>query len=147
MKTQTKKDVKKLTWLLAFLILIGLYNTQAILSPAVAEAPGERYTYLPQNPDKEFLTIPEQIMAIARERGFEDYQYLINLAWCESRFDTKATNLNKGHSLDAGIFQWNMFYHPEIGIDCALNIRCATIKTIEAINAGHKDWWVCDKYL
>jgi len=89
--------------------------------------------------------IEEQIRQIAKEENFKWEDYLVRLAYHESRFNPYATNLNKGYSLDAGVFQINQKYHPEVGLKCSFDVKCATLWTIKQINAGNQHWWVANK--
>ena len=88
--------------------------------------------------------IEEQIWEIAEEHNFKWKDYLIRLAKCESSLDPNAINDNGKYGKDWGLFQWNDYYHPEMK-DCAMEIECSTIATMNAINAGKQSMWVCDK--
>jgi hypothetical protein len=138
----TPKQFKK--FLLALILITGLLY---LTIPVVVAAPYGTYLHFPDSPDKADPTVPEQIRIIAHQKGFEYPDYLVDLSYCESRWNTTAINLNGGHSLDVGVMQWNMKYHPEVGIKCALDVNCAVSKAIEAINAGKQGMWVCDRLI
>lgn len=146
-RKQKNKEIKILVWIMLLIALVGFYNKHNIKVLEAAKAPEARNAFLPINPDKTEMTIPEQIRAIAYKEGFKWPDYLVRLAECESMFNPKATNLNNGHSLDAGLFQINQYYHPDVGLDCSLDVECATKWTMEQINAGRQSMWVCDKYI
>jgi hypothetical protein len=88
-----------------------------------------------------------QIRAIAKEMNFKWTDYLVKLAYCESRLDPKATN-NKGNnpktSYDRGLFQYNSHWQKVVSDDCAYDVRCSTLKTIELINNGKQHLWACN---
>lgn len=88
-----------------------------------------------------------QIRAIADEMGFKWTDYLVKLSNCESGLNPKAvSNQNRNGSRDYGLFQWNDKMPPlEITKDCAMDLDCSTRKTIEAINLGKQNHWMCDK--
>jgi len=112
-----------------------------------AKAPYERQNNtFPIAGDRE-LTVADRILVEANKADFKWKSYLLKLAYCESRFDEYATNMNGGHSLDRGVFQWNKKYHPEISDECAFSVECSTKKTMEAINAGKQSMWMCDKLI
>ena len=89
-------------------------------------------------------SVEEQIRDIAEEMNFEYTDYLIRLAICESSLNPNNYLVNKNGTVDIGLYQWNMYYHPEVTIACATDLRCSTLKTMEAINNGNQGWWVCD---
>lgn len=88
-----------------------------------------------------------QIRAIADEMDFKWPDYLVRLAYCESRLDPKALN-DKGNtpanSYDRGLFQFNSYWQKKVSDDCAYDVRCATETTIKMINAGQQHLWACD---
>lgn len=90
----------------------------------------------------------EKIREIAEEYNFRWTDWLIRLAKCENRtLDTKAIN-DKGNtpagSIDRGIFQINDFWHSEVSNECAYDLRCSTIWTMQRVNAGYQSEWVCN---
>ncbi len=91
-------------------------------------------------------SVEEQIRLIAAEKDFKWPDYLVRLANCESKLNPKAINdKNRNGSIDWGLFQWNSELPPiPITKDCAMDVRCSTEKTIEAINMGLQDHWVCN---
>ena len=90
----------------------------------------------------EELSVEEKIRKIAKENNFRWTDYLVRLAYCESRFDPKALG-DSGKS--RGLFQIHSGYHPDVSDEQAYNIRFATEFAIKAINEGHQEWWTCDK--
>ena len=88
--------------------------------------------------------VEKQIRAIAQEADFKWPDYLVKLAYCESRFD----KLAKGDSgKSRGIFQIHKDYHPEITDKQAFDIDYATRWTIKQINAGRQHLWTCDRII
>lgn len=144
---QKQKEIKIILWIIALIALIGFYSKHIDFIVEASENDTAINVRLPDNPDKQELTAQDRVLITAQKKGFNNTEYLLNLIWCESRFDEYAYNLNKGHSLDLGIMQWNMHYHPEIGMECAMNIECAVSHAIDAINAGKQRMWVCDKLI
>jgi len=95
--------------------------------------------------DIEKQSIPRQIRIYAHQEKFNDVDYLLKLARCESRFDPYALNGNNGHSIDRGVFQINKHYHPEVSTECAMNTECATKWTIDMLKRDQHWQWSCDK--
>ena len=93
------------------------------------------------------LSVPEQISEIANEKGFKWTDYLIRLAFCESRFKTDARNDNGYYGTDRGLFQINDFFHPEVSTACADDLKCATEWTMWRINSGYQHEWACNKII
>lgn len=89
-----------------------------------------------------------QIRAIADEKDFKWPDYLVRLAFCESRLDPKALN-TKGNtpadSYDRGLFQYNSYWQKQVSDECAYDVRCATETTIRMINEGKQHLWSCDR--
>jgi hypothetical protein len=94
------------------------------------------------------LTVEQQIRQIAKEENFQWTDYLVRLAYCESRLDPNATN-TEGNSagIDRGVFQINSFYHSEVSDEQAFDVDYATRWTINMINEGRQTEWVCDKLI
>ena len=91
--------------------------------------------------------IQKQILAIAREQNFKWPDYLLKLAYCESRFNPKARNDNGRYGMDRGLFQINNKYHPQITDKQADDVRFATLWTMEKINNGYQHLWSCNKII
>src|SRR3990167_697489 len=91
--------------------------------------------------------IQKQIIAIAKEQNFKWPDYLLKLAYCESRFNPKARNNNGRYGMDRGLFQINNKYHPQITDKQADDVRFATLWTMEKINKGYQHLWSCDKMI
>ena len=60
-----------------------------------------------------------------RQKFGKDGERAVKVSFCESGTDPTKFNLNKGHSLDRGLFMINAKYHPEVTTECAFNARCA----------------------
>lgn len=95
--------------------------------------------------------VETKIHSIAKEMGKEDWtEYLVKLAYCESRLDPNAYNdkgNNPADSYDRGIFQYNSYWQSHISDECAYDVECATRNTIKMIEAGKQNRWVCDEYV
>lgn len=88
-----------------------------------------------------------QIRAIADEMDFKWSDYLVRLAYCESRLDPMATNRqgnNPSDSYDRGLFQFNSYWQKQVLDECAYDVRCSTETTIKMINDGKQHLWACD---
>ena len=96
----------------------------------------------PENaPTATVASVEWQIRAIASQQNFKWPDYLIKLAYCESRFDPFAIGDN-GKS--RGLFQIHRDYHPEITNQQAFDIEFATNWTMNMINAGKQNQWACN---
>ena len=83
-----------------------------------------------------------RIKKVAEERGFHNVQGLLNLAHCESRFNRWAFNPTN-NSNDRGVFQISKRWHPTVTDEQAYNIEWATNWTIDKIEKGGLDMWMC----
>lgn len=91
------------------------------------------------------VVLRQEIKSYIRCKDWPDEEALA-IAECESKLNVDAINLNKGHSLDRGIFQINQKFHPEVTNECAFNAKCN-------IDAAYNIWrkngnfnqWVCKK--
>jgi len=89
-------------------------------------------------------TAEQVIREVAIEEGV-DADLAVRVAKAESGLQPTAYNLDKGDSMDRGIFQWNSKYHPEITDECAFNVECAARAFCKAVNEGHLSWWNASK--
>jgi len=88
-----------------------------------------------------------QIRAIADEMDFKWPDYLVRLAFCESRLAPNAKNTEgntPADSYDRGLFQFNSYWQRKVSDECAYDVRCATETTIKMINEGNQHLWACD---
>lgn len=160
MKTyKTKRRIAKVKrikneYTVIFLILmigiwtIGTFNNSTVKSIGqLWQISKDEKSNFPEMKDVKISeqSIPRQIRIYAHEEKFEDVDYLLKLAKCESRFDPFALNGNNGHSIDRGVFQINKYYHPEVTTDCAMDIECATKWTIDMLKRDQHWQWSCDK--
>lgn len=91
-----------------------------------------------------------QIRLIAEEENFKDVEYLVNLAYCESRLDPYGINNRNNYpadSYDRGLFQYNSYWQKRISNACAFNVDCSTRETIKMLKKGQHSLWACDKYI
>lgn len=161
MKTKTKRFNKKLTKhqhakaqrhqiiiILAVCLSAAIIGNQS-LKPIYTAPPASPSTLigrLPINQDKPTasLSIAERIRIIAAEQHFQWPDYLVKLAFCESKLDPLAIG-DQGNS--RGLFQIHKRYHPEVSTLQAFNIEYATKWTINMINAGKQNQWSCNKII
>lgn len=88
-----------------------------------------------------------RIREIADEMNFKYPDYLVRLAYCESRLDPKGINRNGNNpktSYDRGLFQFNSHWQKKVTDDCAYNVDCATRTAIKMINEGKQHLWMCN---
>lgn len=88
-----------------------------------------------------------EIRKIAQEKNFKWPDYLVRLAFCESRLNPSSINTKGNYpatSKDRGLFQYNSHWQKQVSDECAFDLRCSTEKTIEKINAGGQGIWVCN---
>ncbi len=135
-----------------FSIKVNKAEAQQVIHPQAEQTADVDYTgiaYMQKVSEVDAPRVEEQIRQIAEEKNFKYVSYLIRLARCESKLNPKAiNNKNKNGSIDWGLFQWNSKNPPmPMTKDCAMDIRCSTEKTIEAINAGMQNHWTCDKLI
>lgn len=92
-------------------------------------------------------SVEDTIRRLAQETGFKWPDYLVRLAYCESRFDAKATNDNGRYGMDRGVFQINNHYHAEVTDDQAFDVEWATRWTMDRINKGYQHEWACNSII
>ena len=117
-------------------------NPLCSLDAVICENEIKPIKLLTDNPD-----IETKIREIADKENFKWSDYLVKLAYCESRLNPKATNDNGKYGLDRGIFQINNKYHPTVTDAQALDIDFATRWTINKINGGYQHLWACDSLI
>lgn len=95
--------------------------------------------------------IETMIYNIADEMGRPEWgEYLVKLAYCESRLDPNAVNdkgNNPAHSKDRGLMQINDYWHSNVDDKCAFDPECSIRYTIKMIEQGRQREWICDKYV
>lgn len=138
---ETNKKFLKL-----FILAFSIAGLIAIASPMPLNAPAMRfYPHLPISADKTNLTTVERIKMASR--GYKYQDYLLRLAFCESRFDSHALNSNGEYGIDRGVFQINSKYHPEVSTEQAMSVEFATKWTMAMIDKGQQKQWSCDKII
>lgn len=144
-RKENKKIVRifALAWVIAGAIAIA---SPEFTSPAIANDVAFKQNTLPESGERVMTTV-ERIRAVADKHQFKYTDYLVRLAYCESRFNPKATNSNGAYGTDRGVFQINDKYHPNITDEQAFDIEWATKWTIDQINAGRQHLWACDKLI
>ena len=145
MKTKIKKLVVWFSVLFsaACLLLVVVYEL-ASASLRIADKMFPAYVVPSVNVQRKVakpLTIEDKIRKVAREKGFQYADYLVDLAFCESRLDPLAIG-DQGNS--RGLFQIHKKFHPEVSTLMAFNIEQSTAWTIDMINAGKQGQWSCN---
>lgn len=84
--------------------------------------------------------VQEYIISINNGRVSDDI--LLDLAWCESRFNPLAKGDN---GASRGLWQIHKPSHPDVSDECAFNIKCSTEWTIDQILKGKLHQWTCAK--
>ena len=96
------------------------------------------------------VTVEAKIRRIAFEEGYNDVEFLVALAKCESRMSATALNARGNYpvgSIDVGVFQINSFWNKHITTNQALDVDFATRWTIKKLKAGGKHLWMCTKMI
>jgi hypothetical protein len=91
--------------------------------------------------------VEAKIRRIAWEEGYNDPDYLVELARCESRLDVYAVNGNgnkPASSVDRGPFQINSHWQKGVPNDKAFDLDWATRWTIGKLKNGGHGLWMCD---
>lgn len=137
---------KEILIILCVMVAAALIGHQSLKQPYSVEIqPKIALTHrLPESVDKKVLSVPDQIRVIAQKQGFQWPDYLVKLAYCESRFDPLAIG-DSGKS--RGLFQIHKGFHPEVSNEQAFNIRYATEWTIKMINSGKQKQWSCNSII
>ena len=135
-RQKTFADCKALT---GFIIIIA---TVAILiklgTPAILSAPSARIMFLPENKDKEILTIQDKITIAARKNGI-NIETALRIAHCESRFNPNAKSKISSAS---GLYQfidktWANYCDGQ-RMDADDNIACFMV-----LYNQFPHWWEC----
>ena len=169
-KTLNEKR-KELIILTAFIIAVAIIGytgkTEAYVgneydykNPGISLRTTESRPILNETNDKKIEAIqlitdnPEietQIRLIADKENFKWSDYLVKLAFCESRLMPECGQLNnekcinkKNNSFDRGYFQISRKWHPEVTDEQAFNLEYATKWTMEMINKGQQHQWACN---
>lgn len=113
---------------------------QAIGSPKAT--PKNRYVRKGHN-----AHVEELIRLEAQKQGYDDIEFALDIADCESRFDPNARN-NKGntpsYSTDLGLWQYNDYWQRNnLTKECMLDAECSTKQAIKDLKAGKARQWVC----
>jgi hypothetical protein len=142
-RTRKRNNLKSLLKEILVITIISIIFTA--VRPSMAQTPlREHYDKLPIAEDKVELSVVDRIRIVSQ--GFEYQDYLLRLAYCESRFNEFAMQYkNNVVGLDRGVFQINDYFHPEVSDECSMNVECATKWTMEMIKKGRQREWMCDK--
>ena len=88
------------------------------------------------------LTLRHEIENYIRVKFGKDGEKMLKIAYCESKLNTDAININSNGTIDRGILQLNSI-HKNITNECAFNAKCN-------IDAGYQIYlkqgfkpWVC----
>jgi len=86
----------------------------------------------------EHENVQEYITTI--NNGRIDNQMLLDIAWCESRFNPAAKGDN---GASRGLWQIHRPSHPNVSDECAFDVECSTEWTIDQILKGNLKKWTC----
>jgi len=138
-------------------IILGLLLVSLIYittQPTIVDSNGDidnfEFSHFLKTEELKNPSVAMQIRILAKEHNFKDSNYLIDLAYCESRLDPFAINGYGNYpvgSVDRGLFQISSYWHKEIGTEQAFDLEFSTIWTMEQINKGRQSMWMCDKLI
>ena len=86
--------------------------------------------------------VKEQIIAIAKDEGYEAPLWLARLAFCESSLNPQAKN---AHSSALGLFQ--ILDKHGLTSEQRTSVDYSTRWTIKQLKAGHASWWSCSEII
>lgn len=136
-----KKLKQNLYWvgvigLLVFVLTLGIIGNMTNID--------EKASQQPPVASEVILSVEEEVRMIAERENFQYTDYLVKLAECESGLDP----LIRGDSgLSRGLFQINSYYWPDVSDECAFNVECSTLWTMEKINEGKQGLWTCNEII
>lgn len=88
-------------------------------------------------------SIMDSIRLEAQKQGYGDVELALDIADCESRYNPKATGVNKDGTRDRGVFQINEYWHKNISDECAYDAECNIRYAISLLNQGKAHLWSC----
>lgn len=135
--------IASFAWLIVFYVLIS----QMVHA---YQLPQTQYKALTEPVTTSQTTPEQQIRAIAKREAFPYVEYAIDLTWCESTHDPNASNTKGNYppgSIDRGIWQINDYWHPEVSDQCAYDIECSSVWSMNHIVNGHQEEWTCDRLI
>jgi len=149
LKQTSKQSIKNISWLIAFVAVLGIYNTHHLLKPAEATAPFARYWQtFPIAEDRKPGNMKELIIMEAQKANFKWIDYLLRLTTCENRQHIPDLKANAGnhpsYSVDRGLFAINSYWHSEVSDECAFDPVCSVKWTMWWIESGYQHEWMCD---
>ena len=149
-----KKLNRGVKWLLAFLIVTSLSTTQVLayfntVDKIELEALQEDHSMdVLQRTIVEEPSIPEYVFTeVEKELGFDNAVRAVGMiGGCENKqWDPEAKLINKGLTIDRGIWQINDYYHSEVSNACSYDYKCATKEAIRIIKERGFEEWTCGK--
>tara|TARA_R110000851_G_scaffold212649_2_gene365350 strand:- start:418 stop:885 length:468 start_codon:yes stop_codon:yes gene_type:complete len=98
-------------------------------------------TELDKEVEEPVPTEKELIKREIQEVFGDEWKLAYAVMMSESSGRVKITNQNKDdhRSIDRGLFQINSYWHPDVSIDCAFDMKC-NIKEAYRISKGGKNW-------
>jgi len=133
---------------LTFLLLFGYFANAMEITPQTiitADTSEPKTTEVVSDP---VSSVETQIRNLAEQENFIWADYLIRLANCESTLNVYAINaIGNSAGIDRGLFQINSYYHSEVPDDCAYDLECSTLWTMERIENGYQHEWTCDRII
>lgn len=111
------------------------------------------FNHLPEIQDVPFedLSVVQKIIVIAREYNFRNISMLLSLAKGESTYCKNMYNVNHHASglisVDRGCFGINDHWHKEVSDECAFDLKCSQIATMNIIkqDGNCHQWMTCPK--
>ena len=101
-----------------------------------------------QSVEKQYTDVQSWVLNEVDKAGIDQYKVYM-LIYGESRWNTQATNINKGGRLgiDRGLWQISDKFHPEVSNACAYDYKCATKEAIRIIKKqGFTPWYAAQYY-
>lgn len=107
---------------------------------ALKEREAEDQVPAPSEP----LSVVDTITLVAHEHGFQDTDWLLALARCESGL--RPTAVGDGGS-SHGLWQIHLGYHPTVTVAQATDPVWSTTWTVQKLQAGQYRLWTCGRRL
>lgn len=148
-----KRRVERLKWqLLLSLTAVAASVIAVAYIGTITPVMAQRYDFKIggwKEPESKEISVTETIWKIGIERGAkdEDIMKMIRIAYCESRYNEYAINVNRDGSFDLGVFQINEKWHPTITRDCLFNSECNINEAFSILNKSGFKAWACNKYV
>lgn len=117
----------------SIVIFASLLNVQGFEPSEAVAAHRERFVI-----EKPQLSVKDQIIAIAKDEGYQAPLFLVSLANCESSLDPQAVSKSGNFR---GLFQIGKREHKDISDSQAFDVDFSTRFTIEHLKKGRFGMW------